>query len=274
MPKKRRKPRNRPRTAPQGGTRTAERPKPDGAGRAKAPDATAPERKPAVREGRPPQRPRSEKKDLARHQRELVRKQIARQRRTRQAIRVAAIAAVVAVGVYFFTRPDATRPAGPLPGELATQVPWPVNSEQAAERADLIGLPAEGTTQHTHTNLQVFVNGVIQPIPANIGISGSIASLHTHEQDASLIHVESQTVRDFTLGEFFDVWGVRLTPSCVGAYCNDDEARLRVFVNGVEITGSPRDMVLEDLDVIVVTYGSEDQLPDPIPSTHDFSAIP
>ena len=75
------------------------------------------------------------------------------------------------------------------------------------------------------------------------------------------------------LGEFFDIWGVRLSPSCMGAYCNDAENRLQVFVDGEEVTGNIRDVALEDQRVIAVTYGNQKELPDPIPSEFDFSSI-
>ena len=73
--------------------------------------------------------------------------------------------------------------------------------------------------------------------------------------------MESSVSRTFTLGKFFDTWGVRLSPSCMGAYCNDAENRLQVFVDGEEVTGNIRDVALNDLLVIAVTYGTEDELP-------------
>ena len=88
-----------------------------------------------------------------------------------------------------------------------------------------------------------------------------------------MVHIESSESREFTLGEFFGVWGVRFTPSCLGVYCNDDTNHLQVFVNGEEVTGSMQDVQLDDQSVIVVTYGTADQLPDPIPSTFDFASV-
>jgi hypothetical protein len=88
------------------------------------------------------------------------------------------------------------------------------------------------------------------------------------------VHIESGTVDEFDLGQFFDIWGVRYTPSCLGAYCNDTQNRLRVFVNGQPYEGPDITQVpLDPNSVIVVTYGTEDELPDPIPSSFDFSSI-
>jgi hypothetical protein len=69
------------------------------------------------------------------------------------------------------------------------------------------------------------------------------------------------------------VWGVRFTPSCLGAYCNEGNNRLQVFVDGDEVTDNRQDVQLDDQTVIVVTYGTAAELPDPIPSTFDFSSI-
>lgn len=224
-----------------------------------------------------PQRSRTEKKELARRQREEIRKRVKRAERARQLAWIAGLTVVIATGLYFFTRPDepATRP-GSLPGELTTEAPWPANSGQAAERAEAIGLPAEGTTMHEHADVQVFVNGEQVTVPVGIGIDdaqqpAAIQSLHTHSEDG-VVHIESSTVRDFTLGEFFDVWGVRLSATCIGGSCEDADNTLRVFKDGEAVTGPIRDVVLDDQSVIVVTYGTQAQVPDPLP-TFDFSSI-
>ena len=178
--------------------------------------------------------------------------------------------------MFFFTNRNdtSTTPPRRLPGELKTEAPWPANGAKSAARATALGLPPEGTTMHEHANLQIFVHGKLEPVPTDIGISdaGAIQSLHTHS-DTGVVHIESSESREFTLGEFFGVWGVRFTPSCLGAYCNDDTNHLQVFVNGEEVTDSLQDVQLDDQSVIVVTYGTADQLPDPIPSTFDFASV-
>ena len=192
----------------------------------------------------------------------------------RQVVWIGGITVVVATAVFLFTRPNEppTRP-DTLPGELTTEAPWPANADQAAARADAIGLPGEGTTMHEHPDVQVFVSGEQVTVPVNIGIDadGTAQSLHTHTDDG-VVHMESATVRDFTLGEFFDVWGVRLSGTCLGGFCEDADNTLRVFKDGQEVTGPIRDVVLDDLSVIVVTYGTQAQVPDPIP-TFDFSSL-
>jgi hypothetical protein len=256
-------------------TTTAER---SSTGRTKAQAPTARPSKPSGRSHASVAR--AERKELARQEREAVRKRIARTERTRRLLWILGIVAVVGIGVFLLMRPDDTeRPSGPLPGELSTEAPWDANGNEAQARAEAIGLPPESpVVMHEHSNLQLFVHGGSQPVPTDIGIDTSddpayIASLHTHD-DSGTVHMESSQSRTFTLGEFFDIWGVRLSASCMGAYCNDAENRLQVFVDGEEVTEeSIRDVALNDQLVIVVTYGTEDELPDPIPSEFDFSSI-
>jgi hypothetical protein len=288
MAKKRRKPqsrsRNRPPTA---STRTAERPRPAGSndssqldrGESAEPKTEPRPQRPKAPPRRPPagpQRSRAEKKELARAEREAARRRIARTERRRQLAWIVGITIAVAGGVFFFTNrneQDASTVA--LPGELTTKAPWHANAARSAARATALGLPAEGTTMHEHADVQIFVHGQSEPIPTDIGIdvpNGTIQSIHTHD-DTGLVHLESSESREFTLGEFFGVWGVRFTPSCLGAYCNDGNNRLQVFVDGDEVTDNLRDVQLDDQTVIVVTYGTAAELPDPIPSTFDFSSI-
>jgi hypothetical protein len=288
MAKKRRKPQSRSRNRPSvASTRTAERPRPAGSNDASQPDRAEPAepkteprpQRPSAPPRRPPagaQRSRAEKKELARAEREAARRRIARAQRRRQLAWIVGITIAVAAGVFFFTnRNERDTSTAALPGELTTKAPWDANAAESAARATALGLPAEGTTMHEHANVQIFVHGTNERIPADIGIdtaAGTIQSIHTHD-DTGLVHLESSQSREFTLGEFFGVWGVRFTPTCLGAYCNEGNNRLQVFVDGDEVTDNLQDVQLDDQTVIVVTYGTAAELPDPIPSTFDFSSI-
>jgi hypothetical protein len=231
---------------------------------------------------RPEQRPqqqgaprvRAEKKEIARRQREEIRKRIARKRRARQLLTLSVVSVAIAAGVLFITRPKEHVPSSALPGLLTTEAPWDANGAQSAARAGVLGLPAEGTIMHTHANLQIFVHGKAETVPVNIGITDTaIQSLHTHDTSGT-VHMESSVARTFTLGDFFDVWGVRFTPSCLGAYCNDGNGNtLQVFVNGQEQTSDPTQIVMNDLDVIVVAYGNPTE-PGPVHvRLHDRHAV-
>jgi len=159
-----------------------------------------------------------------------------------------------------------------LPGLQTSEAPWAPQLSHLEERLMAIGLPAlrrEGTTLHMHQHLDLFIHGHPVPVPAEIGVNrveGFIAPIHTHD-GSGMIHIESSVVSRYTLGQFFDIWGLRLTSTCLGGYCNAGDELLRVYVNGAPVTSSPRDIGLEDSQEIVITYGTAKELPMPIPST-------
>jgi len=64
------------------------------------------------------------------------------------------------------------------------------------------------------------------------------------------------------------VWGVKFTANCIGGYCAKGASQIRVYVNGKQVTGDPRSIVLTQHEDIVVTYGTTAQLPSPIPKTY------
>ena len=167
-----------------------------------------------------------------------------------------------------------------LIGIQTSDAPWPAEVKNLASRLKTIGLPAlpeEGTVLHIHQHIDIFVNGVAVAIPSGIGInrgSGFIASVHTHNA-SGIIHIESPTVQTFTLGQFFDIWGVKfgtVGTDCLGSYCVGDDKNLRVYVNGTLYAGDLRSLELKDHQEIVVTYGTERQLPNPIPVSYSFES--
>lgn len=76
---------------------------------------------------------------------------------------------------------------------------------------------------HIHPRLYLNVDGQPYFVPQNVGIDPNLwkdhsldqygmtgmAPLHTHTADG-MIHVESTVVRNYTLGEFLDIWGLDL----------------------------------------------------------------
>ena len=166
-------------------------------------------------------------------------------------------------------------PPDRLPGQLDGPAPWNENIDKLRQRLRAIGLPAlgaEGTALHSHQHLDVYVNGRRVTVPAGIGIDqfdGFISPLHTHDT-SGVMHVESPKVETFTLGQFFAVWGVRLTPRCLGGYCQKGTRAVRVYAGGRRISGDPRRLPLAAHQEIVVTYGTPGQVPKPVPSHYDF----
>ena len=161
-----------------------------------------------------------------------------------------------------------------LPGMQTGPLPWLRETAHLRERLQLIALPAltaEGNALHTHQHLDLFINDGIAIIPANIGVNEVerfISPLHTHDE-TGIIHVESDEIRDFTLGQFFDVWGVRLTKECVGGYCARGGHSLKIYLNGKLLSGDPRALVLRDQQEIALVYGPSDSKID-VPARYNF----
>ncbi len=162
-------------------------------------------------------------------------------------------------------------PPDTLPGILKTAPPWSNNTDQLPARLAALDLPELSDTAgalHHHIELYIYVDGNPVVVPANIGLSNQAASpLHTHD-DTGLVHVESADPNfQPVLGQFMDVWGPYFTSTCLGDQCNEGNKQLRVFLNGQQYVGDPTLMPLTDLTAVVITFGTEAQLPDPMPSS-------
>jgi hypothetical protein len=193
-------------------------------------------------------------------------------------VTLAGAAIVVGIVIAGASGGSSSPPLAPahLSGELVGRAPWPRNVAGLRARLDALGLPAlaqEGTVLHIHQHLDLYVNGRRVTVPAGIGIDevqGFISPLHTHDK-TGIIHVESPDVRTFTLGQFFGVWGLRLTPRCLGGYCATGSKSLRVFADGKRYSGDPRVLPLAAHEEILVAYGTRAQLPHSIPARFDFA---
>jgi hypothetical protein len=155
--------------------------------------------------------------------------------------------------------------------------PWPIEIAHLRDRLAADGLPAlaaEGTVLHIHQHLDIFIDGKQVPVPPEIGINdgaGFISPIHVHD-DTGIIHVESPTVQTFTLGQFFDVWGVEFTGQSIGGYAADAQSgkKLQIFVNGTLYQGDPRTLALAAHQEIAVVYGTDKEMPKTIPSSFTF----
>jgi hypothetical protein len=126
--------------------------------------------------------------------------------------------------------------------------------------------PIEQLAYHIHAHFQVYVDGQPRSLPAAIGMLGPVFEatpygrfygatvcyyyLHTHASDG-VIHIESPTVRIYTLGDFFDEWSQQLTPNQVGPA----KGKITAFLNGKRWTQSPRAIPLAAHNVIQLDVG-------------------
>jgi len=192
-----------------------------------------------------------------------------------------ALTGVIAVGVavlFLFVFNDSNKAAVDIPnsdslvGVQTGPAPWNAALDTLPDRLKPLGLNAltnEGEVVHIHQHLDVFVNGKKEPVPSQIGIYDGqfLTELHTHDA-SGIMHVESPTKRTFDLAQFFGVWGVRLTPSCVGGYCKE-LTPWRLYVDGKPYQGDPRALELKAHQEIAIVIGTP---PKVIPSKYKFPA--
>ena len=161
-----------------------------------------------------------------------------------------------------------------LIGVQTGPAPWNPGLDHLTERLEPLGmsqLGAEAQVVHIHQHLDIYVNGKHQTVPASIGIYDSqyLTELHTHDA-SGIMHVEAPTKREFVLGEFFGVWGVRLNAKCVGGYCKP-QTPWRMYVNGLNYPGDPASLVLKAHQEIAFVIGTK--RPKEIPSTYKFGGL-
>jgi len=113
--------------------------------------------------------------------------------------------------------------------------------------ADIVSL--DTIRVHIHPQLSILIRGASETLPANIGINQNLwkdrsldrygvngfSPLLTRDSSGA-IHVESNTVRDFTLHEFLGVWGESIDSSqVVGNRIQQGESAC-LFVDGQSIS--------------------------------------
>jgi hypothetical protein len=175
-----------------------------------------------------------------------------------------------------------------------TPYPAPSNPMALAAKAGLVPEDAEQLQYHVHSHLDVFVDGTHIIVPAGLGIditnprvhtfveggvksyggiavpcaSPCISPLHTHDI-TGVLHTESATHKDNTLGQLFIEWNVRLTPTCFGNDCAPAKP-VAFYVDGAKFTGDPTTIALSNLKEIAIVVGTP---PAQIPNSFDQSLI-
>jgi hypothetical protein len=205
---------------------------------------------------------RKEHKQRARARRlelEAARRAHARRKRRRAVVAALATALVLLGGAVAVTGNGAshTAPVGPE-GVPIPDAPVLAGVDDRSAGAPVDGIECQGGEQvlfHIHAHLTVFVDGRPRRVPYGIGIPGAQVSptpagpfvtaescfywLHTHAADG-IIHTESPVQRTYTLGDFFDVWGQKLSRTEVGPA----RGTVTALYNGQVFRGNPRDIPL------------------------------
>jgi hypothetical protein len=193
---------------------------------------------------------------------------MAHRQRTRALSRRIGCAAVV--GLLALVAAGCGSSAGAPPGLVisgaglrTSKPPWPPEYAHLAERLREIGIPPGGKEKfHIHAMLHIYVDGLLSPLPADIGIDqakGLESSLHTHDS-TGIIHMEAPRPFNFTLGDFFSVWGVKLGPAQLGGLSGYGGNHLHFYLNGNPLS-DPAAHVLHNGDSVVIGYGSLSSFP-------------
>jgi hypothetical protein len=129
--------------------------------------------------------------------------------------------------------------------------------------AAIDGIPCETqeyTTFHIHAHMDIFSNGQHVGVPAQIGLENTcLYWLHTHTPDG-IIHIESPKQKDFTIGQFFNIW--KSTNKGLSTSGTPE-----IFVNGNLVSTSMDDTVMHAHDEIVLVYGD---VPQNMPTFYQF----
>lgn len=117
-------------------------------------------------------------------------------------------------------------------------------SERVSRTADANVIASGGL--HWHPSLEIYVGGVKQEIPQNLGLGAVHKPMHTHD-DLPIVHLEFTGVvknEDITLGKFFDIWGKGM---------RSFGSNMRMTVNGVD-NAEYEQYIMRDKDVIELHY--------------------
>lgn len=122
---------------------------------------------------------------------------------------------------------------------------------------------------HVHAHLTLYVDGMEMWVPAGVGVLRPVVLdpdhpdpvitaakgyywLHTHDE-SGVIHAEAPQKHDFTLGQFFDIWGQPLSRHEVGPA----KGAVTVSVDGKRYDGDPRKVKIGDHVQIQLNVGRD-----------------
>lgn len=90
---------------------------------------------------------------------------------------------------------------------------------------------AEQSIFHIHSHLSIFINGQNYTIPSLIGITNSCFYwMHTHDK-TGIIHIEVPVNKNFSLGQFFDMWKTKFNNNQIFNNTVNNTHQLMVYVN-------------------------------------------
>jgi len=147
--------------------------------------------------------------------------------------------------------------------------------DEAETIDEVAGVPCQTGEQlkyHGHVRVAISIEGEEFLIPRNTGIRYNFPTpdspdgptpepefvcifwLHTHSDQ--LVHLEAPEKTDFTLGQFFEIWGEPLSETqLLDRTAVPEETEIRAYFNGELWDGDPADIPLNNQDIISLQYG-------------------
>jgi hypothetical protein len=124
--------------------------------------------------------------------------------------------------------------------------------EENPEELTSICVQHTGLAAHYHFDVTLYIDGIQQTVPANVGIPNSncYRPLHTHD-GTGRVHVElpsDYSGNNPTLGDFFSVWGETFSETSLLG----QSGATSVTINSANLDGNPRLIVPSDGDQISI----------------------
>ncbi|MGZ3611464.1 MAG: hypothetical protein ACXVBU_15525 [Ktedonobacteraceae bacterium] len=158
----------------------------------------------------------------------------------------------IAVSVYFFF----IAPGGNAQGQTSTNPSFPPVDSISCDNL-------EQTAIHYHVHVTIYINGSQVRIPQQVGIApdGSCFYwMHTHDT-TGVVHIEAPQGRNFTLGNFFHIWGGQF-PQLQYPLQLEQSNGWQVYLDGQPYKGDFHNMVLKSHMVITLASQSPGIQPD------------
>lgn len=142
-----------------------------------------------------------------------------------------------------------------------TYAPWPFPSPQGGETLE--DLP--GIVLHWHVQLNITVRGEPRLVSSRIGLASGTwvdhsldefglpgaSPLHTHGATGR-IHIESNDVRNYTLAEFFAIWGQPLGPDRLLNEVAGPGEEIVMVVDGDERPLDPGLVFQDEMQIVLI----------------------
>ena len=140
------------------------------------------------------------------------------------------------------------------------------DTPQGGQNQPVDGIPCQAAEQavlHVHTHLAILNHGVLIQVPPYVGFAGNSSLpqggclywIHTHD-GSGIIHLEAGSAispngGNYTIGNFFDVWGQPLSRTRIGPFTGNVTA----YLNGYPYNGDLATIPLRAHQQVVLEIG-------------------